>query len=137
MEFMIQKNPELVAVLIVALITLIKLGTTWMKTKQTELAANIKSQKVRDAFIRGTDLIYQAVNDTAQEEGVELKKALNDGHLSDEEAVHLKQVARDKVMKLLTEDMVADITTNVKDFNLWLDTMIETMVVKSKNEKKK
>jgi cyanate lyase len=118
----------LLAVLLAVAMSALKLGKAWLDAKTEELRERISSQKVRDALAQGETAVWNAVLQTAQLEADAFRKAAEDGKLTDEEKAKLRNIAKERALSFLTEDAINLIRENVRDFDEWLNALIEKVV---------
>jgi hypothetical protein len=113
-------------------VTAIKYGVAWFNVKRDELLEKMHDKKVADALRKASDLVTMAVIQTAQVEAKKFKEAIADGKLSDEEKAELFQIAKDRALTLITNDMASLIVEDIGDLDAWLDAQIENSVWYSK-----
>jgi hypothetical protein len=118
----------LLAVVLAVAISALKLGKAWLDAKTEELRERIKSEKVRNALAQGETAVWNAVLQTAQQEADAFRRAAADGKLTDEEKAELRDIAKNRALSFLTEDVIDLITENVRDFDEWLNALIEKVV---------
>ena len=110
---------------------LIKYIVTYLSTMIKIKAENIKDEQLRNYVLYAEEAIANAVIDVCQTYVDSLKKA---GKFDKESQAIAKQLAIEKAIAMITGEAKQAIETLYGDFNVWMDTHIETAVRMNKME---
>jgi hypothetical protein len=113
-------------------ITGIKFLKVWLDAKIAVMLENLHNEKVADAIRKAENAVTLAVVQTAQLEADAFKAAAADGKLTNEEKIQLRDLAKERAISLINNDIAGLIVEDINDFDGWLNTQIENAVWYSK-----
>lgn len=97
----------------------------FLYTKWTESKVNIKNEQIQDTLDKVTNMVLDVVQATNQTFVDSLKK---NGEFTKEAAIEAFNKSKETVVKMLSDDAVAIITEVYGDIDVYLDTLIESLV---------
>ena len=97
----------------------------FLYTKWTESKVNIKNEQIQGTLDKVTNMILDVVQATNQTFVDSLKK---NGEFTKEAAIEAFNKSKETVVKMLSDDAVAIITEVYGDIDVYLDTLIESLV---------
>ena len=125
---MLEKIPYvLIAAVVMLVATFI---CKYLYTKWNEIKTNIKNEKIRNVIDEVVDIVYRAVVQTNQ---VYVDSLKNSGTFDEEAAKTAFIKTKNTIMNLLSNSMISIITEVYGDFNMYIDTLIESIVNEEKS----
>ena len=97
----------------------------FLYTKWTESKVNIKNEQIQDTLDKVTNMVLDVVQATNQTFVDSLKK---NGEFTKEAAIEAFNKSKETVVKMLSDDAVTIITEVYGDIDVYLDTLIESLV---------
>lgn len=97
----------------------------FLYAKWTESKVNIKNEQIQDTLDKVTNMVLDVVQATNQTFVDSLKK---NGEFTKEAAIEAFNKSKETVVKMLSDDAVAIITEVYGDIDVYLDTLIESLV---------
>lgn len=97
----------------------------FLYTKWTESKTNIKNKQVQDTLDKVTNMALDVVQSTNQTFVDSLKK---NGEFTKEAAIEAFNKSKETILKMLSYDAVMIITDIYGDIDVYLDTLIESLV---------
>ena len=97
----------------------------FLYAKWTESKVNIKNEQIQDTLDKVTNMVLNVVQATNQTFVDSLKK---NGEFTKEAAIEAFNKSKETVVKMLSDDAVAIITEVYGDIDVYLDTLIESLV---------
>lgn len=97
----------------------------FLYTKWTESKVNIKNEQIQDTLDKVTNMVLDVVQATNQTFVDSLKK---NGEFTKEAAIEAFNKSKETVVKMLSDDAVTIITEVYGDIDVYLDTLIESIV---------
>ena len=125
-------NSGLVAALIGLVLALIKLAGAWVGVKVEQLKQRIGNEKLNQAIDVAYAVVSQVVQQTAQELGDDLKAKTEDGKLTEEEKVQLKETALYNIKRILKQEVKEVLKEVFDDPDIWISSAVEAEVRKLK-----
>lgn len=110
---------------------LVKYIVTYLSTMIKIKTENIKDEQLHNYILCADEAVANAVVDVCQTYVDSLKKA---GKFDKEAHAVAKQLAIEKAIAMITGEAKQAIETLYGDFNVWIDTHIETLVRMNKME---
>lgn len=124
----------LLMAIIIAIIPIItKVAISFFKSFSAEKIEKIKNENIRNIVKDAEDLVCQAVMHISQTFVESLKKSGDFTEIQQEKAF---DKAKEEVIELIPNKTVDTLSDLYGDFDLWLDSKIEQMVLTLKNTKK-
>lgn len=97
----------------------------FLYAKWTESKVNIKNEQMQDTLDKVTNMVLDVVQATNQTFVDSLKK---NGEFTKEAAIEAFNKSKETVVKMLSDDAVTIITEVYGDIDVYLDTLIESLV---------
>lgn len=97
----------------------------FLYTKWTESKVNIKNEQIQDTLDKVTNMVLDVVQATNQTFVDSLKK---NGEFTKEAAIEAFNKSKETAVKMLSDDAVTIITEMYGDVDVYLDTLIESLV---------
>lgn len=97
----------------------------FLYTKWTESKVNIKNEQIQDTLDKVTNMVLDVVQATNQTFVDSLKK---NGEFTKEAAIEAFNKSKETAVKMLSDDAVTIITEVYGDIDVYLDTLIESLV---------
>lgn len=117
---------DLLYILITAAVpVLITYVCKFLYAKWTESKVNIKNEQIQGTLDKVTNMVLDVVQATNQTFVDSLKK---NGEFTKEAAIEAFNKSKETVVKMLSDDAVAIITEVYGDIDVYLDTLIESLV---------
>lgn len=124
----------LLMAIIIAIIPIItKVAISFFKSFSAEKIEKIKNENIKNIVKDAEDLVCQAVMHISQTFVESLKKSGDFTEIQQEKAF---DKAKEEVIELIPNKTVDTLSDLYGDFDLWLDSKIEQMVLTLKNTKK-
>ena len=102
----------------------------FLYTKWTESKTNIKNEQVQDTLDKVTNMALDVVQSTNQTFVDSLKK---NGEFTKEAAIEAFNKSKETILKMLSDNAVTIITDIYGDVDVYLDTLIESLVKQLKS----
>ena len=97
----------------------------FLYAKWTKSKVNIKNEQIQDTLDKVTNMVLDVVQATNQTFVDSLKK---NGEFTKEAAIEAFNKSKETVVKMLSDDAVTIITEVYGDIDVYLDTLIESLV---------